>query len=447
MKKEALAAMAAAVLIASLVSCSEGAPETAPAGTVTDSPRTERYGMREEGPGGGEFTVVRSGGPVRESLTRAVRLRDMTVAERTGVTVKYADAADDVAAAIAAAADQLSGERAYGAAEGSFSRLCAPLLAKGVLRAAEEFGGALGEASLVPSLKTGKGTYFVTGAAVPASLGDVSCVAVNLGTARRFSVRIPDVDALSGPSGLDALAASAAPVPGGTGIYRYGVTDESAGAAILCASGYTVTETAADGLPAVASVAGGAAEVLKKAAEALGDGSVTFIPEAAMPRAERKAAVRSAFSDPGILYLLCKTGDIPPLRDAGDEIRILPYPGAKSSADSVNGTAAVLLKGGGPSAEFLAALEETSLKYTLPEALDACLSGRTGYDTESREALLFILSSPRYELSLAVAGADGEALNEMLAGAAAGDADALVGWELKAALLTPQIEKIFGADP
>ena len=35
----------------------------------------------------------------------------------------------------------------------------------------------------------------------------------------------------------------------------------------------------------------------------------------------------------------------------------------------------------------------------------------------------------------------------MLAGAAARDADALVGWELKAALLAPQIEKIFGADP
>ena len=441
------ASLVFAVFLLLLTSCSRALSDESVPRSDPGRSREEDTSSRSSFPEGTELLVIRSGGGDRESLTRAVRLRDMTVAERTGVTLKYADAADDGAALIAARADQLSGEREYCAAEGSFSRLCAPLFAKGALRAAEEFGGALGTASLNPSLKTKYGTFFITGAAVPASLGDVSCIAVNLGTARRFNVRIPDEKTLGGKYGRDALAASSSVVPGGEGIFRYGATDRSVGAAILWSAGFRITEETADGVPAVASVPDGAKEALERAAKTLGDGTVTFIPDASMPGAEREDAVRSAFSDPGILYLLCKTGEIPALLDAGDEIRIIPYPGGESYADSVNGTAAVLLKGGGASEKFLSALEEASLKYTFPEAIDACLSGRTRYDVDSRDALVSILSSPRYELSLAAAGTEGERLNEALTGAASGGADALAGWERKAALASERIEMIFGADP
>ncbi|MBQ6262383.1 MAG: hypothetical protein IJK58_02585 [Clostridia bacterium] len=442
MKKEAKRALAAAALILSLAACArrpEGdAASREPTGEVcteTDAPHAV--------PQGGKFTVVRSGGERRDSLERAIRLRDMAAKERTGVTVVYADAADDGAAEIAAAADCLSGDHGFGAAEGSFSRLCAPLLAKGVLRAAEEFGGALGEASLNPTLKTKNGTFFITGAIVPASLGDVSCIAVNLETARRFNVRVPDAGTLSGRFGWDALTASAALVPDGVGIYRYGSIDRSLGAAILLSSGNGVTKEE-DGVPGIAAIAGEAKKILGRAAAAFGDGAVCFRPDAAIPEGERGAAVRSAFSDPGILYLFCKTGDIPSLREAGDEISVVPYPGEKSAADSVRGTAGVILRGGGATAPVLSALEETSLKYTYPEAIDAYLSGRTQYDSASRGALLSVLSGAIYEPSFALAGAGGEELNEMLSAAAEGEADALVGWELKAAIANLEIEKILG---
>ena len=445
MKKETLRALAAAALVLSLAACGRGADGEI--GTAAGTNKTEETAEPSHAAEGGTFTIVRSGGVRRESLTRAIRLRDMAVSEKTGVRVEYADAADDGAAQIAAAADCLSGEHGFDAAEGTFSRLAAPLLAKGILSAAEEFGGALGEACLNPTLKTKSGTYFITGAIVPASLGDVSCVTVNLETARRFSVRVPDEAVLAGRFGWDALKASAAPVPDGVGIYRYGTVDRWVGAAILISSGFTLTEGEEDGVPEVASSADGARKILENAAALFGDGSVCFRPDGAMPEEERTIAVKRAFSDPGILYLFCKTGDVPSLREAGDDISVIPYPGGKSVADSVNGAAGVILKGGGAKARTLAALEEASLKYTYPEAVDACLSGRTRYDSGSHGALSFILSSPRYEPAFAAAGRDGEELSGMLAAAAEGEADALVGWELKAAIVNLQIEKILGGSP
>ena len=398
---------------------------------------------------GFEFTVVRSGREGRESLERAVRLRDMAAKEQSGVSVKYVDAADDAAAQIAAAADYLSGEHGYCAAEGSFSHLAAPLLAKGALCPAEDFGGALGEDSLNASLKTKNGTYFITGPIVPRSLGDVSCIAANLETARRFSVRLPDETTLAGPGGWDALTASASPVPGGVGIYRYGVTDRSVGIAVLGASGVSVTAKNEDEVPLVPALSRETAETLKKAASLFGDGSTAYRPDERMPREEREHAAVATFSDPGVLYLFCKTKDIPELRDKGNDIRILPYPGGASRADSTGGTTAVILKGGDDSgvAAALGTLEELSLRYTLPEAYDAFLSGRTRYDSDSRDAVAGMLSAPVYELALAVAGEDGEQASDMASDAALGDPDALIGWDLKAALIKPGVEKIFAEDP
>ena len=449
MREKTIKTLAAALLILTLTACAGGRIKPEEDLTTVAPESTAETEELASIPEGYEFRVIRAGSGARESLSRAVRLRDMTVAERTGISVVYDDAADDAAVLIAATADFLSGEGCYRAAEGSFSRLCAPLFLKGALSAAEEFGGALGEASLNPSLVTKNGTYFITGAIVPASLGDVSCIAVNLDVASRFSVRVLDEKTLAGAGGWDALTASAATVPSGVGIYRYGVTDRAVGTSFLRSTGNSATVSGKNGEPSVApSLAGGASAALRRAASLFGDDAVSFRPTDQMPREERKTATEGAFSDPGILYLFCETKDLPTLRDAGNEILILPYPGDAAGADGTNGTAGVILKGGGaPVAAALSALEEASARYVFPETVDACLSGRARYDTDSRDALVRILSVARYETALTLAGEGGAELSDALTAAATGDADALVGWELKAALLSPLLEKIFASSP
>ena len=63
---------------------------------------------------------------------------------------------------------------------------------------------------------------------------------------------------------------------------------------------------------------------------------------------------------------------------------------------------------------------------------------------QSRDILGLIFSVMSYELSLALGGSDGEEFERALFEAAAGEGSAaLSGWELKAALVKPQIEALF----
>ena len=89
------ASLVFAVLLLLLTSCSRALPDESVQRSDPGRSREEDTSSRSSFPEGTELLVIRSGGGDRESLTRAVRLRDMTVAERTGVTLKYADAADD----------------------------------------------------------------------------------------------------------------------------------------------------------------------------------------------------------------------------------------------------------------------------------------------------------------------------------------------------------------
>ena len=444
MKKSFMRAIGTAAVCALLFSCGavrENKGETEKEESVGTAACSE-----PEDASGTEFVLIRAFGKRRETLSRAVRLRDMTAEIRTGVAVRYADAGDDEAAEIAAEADRLSGFGEYSAAEGSFSRLCSPLLAKGALLPGESFGDALGEASLNETLKTKYGTFFLTGAIVPDSLSDVCCIAVNLETARRFSVQPPDPADVLSPAGWDALSASAATVPAGAGIYRYGTADRSVGTAVACSLGKTVTKEGSGGFPCVTGEdVRGAADAVRRAAAILGDGSVTFVPSDIMPQSERENSAAVTFSDPGILYLLCRTEELPALRGSGNEISVLPYPGGVSYADSTGGTAGVILNGEArPTGAFLRVLEDLSSEYVLPETVDACLSGRAYYDTQSRGALDVIFSSVRYEQALAVSGEIGEELSDAFTAAATGRGESS-GWELKAAILSAEAEKILRA--
>ncbi len=148
------------------------------------------------------------------------------------------------------------------------------------------------------------------------------------------------------------------------------------------------------------------------------------------------------------LFLLTTTGDVPRLRDAGVRFSVLPYPGAGASgADSTDGIAAVITCADRSfTGAVLPALDELSEKYVLAEEVDALLSGRASYDSASEAAARRILSSATYDLSLSLSGADGgeisRALTEAIVGG--GGAGSLSGWELKAALLRPEIEKAAG---
>ncbi len=443
-------AIAAAAAVFVLVGCAGGAAEKKDVPSPPTS-AAEETAAADGGVAGREFVVLTltppGTGGERESRSRAVKLRDMELEARVGVAVRYAGAASEEEAAAAVLAEREAGADRFDAAEGSLCGLCLPLLLAGCLSSFEDAAPSAAGRGLNPSLRTAAGTFFITGPLVPRSLDSIACVLMDHGVAERFFVKDPTGSLGSGTWTWDDAEKLAAVIPAGSGIYRFGVSDGNVGDAALVSCGEPLTE--GNGSAALSpTLKGRKGELIDRLAATLGDPGIAYAGEAGMPADKKKEAVETAFSDGVALFLLTTTGDVPRLRDAGVRFSVLPYPGAGASgADSTDGIAAVITCADRSfTGAVLPALDELSEKYVLAEEVDALLSGRASYDSASEAAARRILSSATYDLSLSLSGADGgeisRALTEAIVGG--GGAGSLSGWELKAALLRPEIEKAAG---
>ncbi len=456
MSKTAAARICAALLSAlALFSCGKERGEAAET-TETESRESSFAGdAPEDSLSGRKFTILRAGVEERETMRRSVRLRDMETEASLGVRVAYEYTGSDAATAEAARGAVLSGDGGYDLLYGPFFSVGSPLFSEGALSAADSLPGAEGATECFDeSLTTPTGCYFITGPAVPESYSDLGCVALNRDTASCFSVKDPGQAVRDGMWTWDYAEREAAHMPEGAGLTRFAVTGGSAGVFALSAGGGTITASGEGEIPTVVPTPKGeVSEILAAVRSVLGEMTDPFEGEKDAPRERRDEAAVNAFFESRVLFLLCKTGDLPRFRAEGADFSVLPYPsvtagsGTVAGADPVRGTAAYVpasTEDPGKTGAVLSAFSSLGEKYAIPEAYDAMLAGRNAYDERSRDILGMIFSGKRYELSLALAGSDGEEFERALFEAAAGEGSAaLSGWELKAALVKPQIEALF----
>lgn len=346
------------------------------------------------------------------SLDRSIRRRDLEVKEKFGVKTEYVRTADDKETCSLVKNSVAGGDSEYDLIIGSIAETAAPLTTQGLLYPANKLeninlSGEWWAPSLEDSFLIKDKLFILSGAIVPEYYNNASCVIFNKNIAREFNVSNLYEIVRRGAWTVDKMFESAAVIPDGSGLFRYGVGREDAGIAFLTGASYGITRFDENRSPFIEKAPHeSVTELAKKVSSVLCDKSISMVGNFDGSISAEDA--RHMFMNSRILFLFDETGTAAELRGKDSEFGILPYPKLNenqseyiSYADSWGGIGAYIpknIKDESKTGLITEALCAASKKHLDGERKDSILAGRQTYDSDSKETVDIILRGMKYDL-------------------------------------------------